>query len=139
MSIVVKWITFNGKQTQKQTNIVPIFKEKWRELLKEFNIRRTIPLYIVDEKSWKTMHGNPTHGAEYNTGVRIGRGAPHEAVFLRERMLLYDNAAVVIERILRHELVHAKLKGKENGDEHSPKIFGKEAKKRKRVGMIGDY
>ena len=142
MTIIVRWITITGNQTKEQRRVLPILKNLWVHLLKEFHIRRTIPLFLVDEKSWTLKTGlnmNSRSVAHYNTSIRFKSGYSSEAVLLRESVMYWKDADIAIPKLLRHELVHAKVKKQERGNEHSHKVFGKEAKKHKGVAKKGDY
>ena len=117
---LVGWITKTGKRTKEQNRVGPIIAELYVKLLKEFGIRRRIPLYLVDEWSWNkgSLKMNSRSVGHYNEGIRVRGGSPHEAVLLRESVLYWENWRTAIPEILRHELVHAKLKGQERGNEH---------------------
>lgn len=136
----VMWITKDGKTDSEHKRIVSIISELYTKLRKEFKISRFLPLYIVDEASWKNKNGlnmNPKSVAHYNEGIQFGIRRPHEAILLREAVLTWNDAQTAIPKILRHELAHAKLKGKEKGNEHAG-IFKKMAKKHG-AAKKGDY
>jgi hypothetical protein len=127
----VMWITHNGKKDKEHRRVVPIINGLYVKLLKEFRISRFIPLLLVDEPSWTYKGGlnmNPRSVAHYNEGIKFGLHKPHEAILLRECVLKWDDAQTEVPKILRHELVHAKLKGKEKGNNHGSD-FKKVAKK----------
>lgn len=137
---LVGWITKTGKRTKEQNRVGPIIAELYVKLLKEFRIRRRIPLYLVDEWSWGYKAGlnmHPRSVAHYNTGIRIGGGKAHEAILLREEVLNWENWNAAIPRLIRHELSHAKLKDNERGNEHG-KEFRNVARKHG-AAMKGDY
>jgi hypothetical protein len=140
--IRIIWITKTGKTTQKQNNAASALGKLYPKLLVEFKISRELPLCLVDEDSWNNKQGLSMHSqslAHYNTGIRFKAGSrPQEAILLRAAVLNWEDAHVVIPRILRHELVHAKLKGKEKGNEHAV-AFHKIAKKYGNVAKKGDY
>ena len=140
--IRVVWITKDGKTNKEQKRVSSILAELYAKLLKEFKIARTIPLLLVDEASWNYKGGlnmNPKSVAHYNEGIRFKTGSkPQEAILLREAVLRWDDAQSAIPKILRHELTHAKLKGKEKGNEHAG-IFKKTAGKYGNVAKKGDY
>lgn len=140
--IRVIWITKDGKTDKEQKRVASILAELYAKLLKEFKISRTIPLLLVDEDSWNYKQGlnmNPRSVAHYNEGIRFKVGSsPQEAILLREAVLKWDDAQTAIPKILRHELTHAKLKGKEKGNEHAS-VFKKTAQKFGNVAKKGDY
>jgi hypothetical protein len=141
MSVSIIWVTTSGKLTKEQTRIIPIFKELYINLLKEMHIRRDIPLLLVDEKSWVNKKGlnlNPKSVAHYNEGIRLNKKSPIEAILIRESVLYWDDAMKVIPQLIRHELVHAKVKDSEKRNSHG-EPFINVAKKYKNVAMIGDY
>ena len=73
----------------------------------------------------------------YNEGIQVCGGSPHEAVLLRESVLYWDDWRTAIPKILRHELSHAKLKGKERGNEHGKEF--RDVARRHGAAMKGDY
>jgi len=142
MTVYVAWIRSTKELSKEQKRVVPIFKELYGKLLKEMHIRREIPLLLVDEKSWNNKKGlnmNPKSVAHYNEGIQFGKGTPFEAVLLREAVLYWDDAHTVIPRLLRHELVHAKIRKEEKGDSTHAEPFMKLAKKYKGVALPKDY
>lgn len=136
----VGWITKTGKVTKEQRRVASIIDELYVKLLKEFGIRRLVPLYLVDEWSWAFKGGlrmNSCSVAHYNEGIAFSGGNPHEAVLLRECVLHWENWNTAIPKILRHELSHAKLKGKERGNEHGKEF--RDVARRHGAAMKGDY
>lgn len=141
MTTIVKWITFDGKQTKEQRRVLPLIKRLYEKLLNEFKITRSVPLFLVDEKSWTCKQGlnmKPRSVAHYNTGISFGGQKPIEAVLIRESILFWEDVHTALPRILRHELVHVKVKNKERGNEHA-KPFKDMAKRYKGVARKGDY
>jgi uncharacterized protein YbaR (Trm112 family) len=143
MTVYVVWIiSGNHKKTKEQNRVIPIFKELYTKLLKEMHIRREIPLLLVDEASWNNKKGlnmNSKSIAHYNEGIQIDRGMKFEAVLLREVVLGWEDAQTVIPRLIRHELVHAKIRKKETDDNEHAEPFKKMAKRYKGVAMPEDY
>jgi hypothetical protein len=138
--VTVRWITMK-RVTKEQARVVPLIKVLYVKLLKEFKITRSIPLYLVDNESWLYKTGlnmNPRSVAHYNTGIKFTGGRSHEAVLVRESVLFWDDVHTALPRLLKHELVHAKVKNKEKGNEHA-KPFKKMARRFKGVAMEGDY
>ena len=138
----VKWITATGKIGKEQKRVTPILEELYVRLLKEFRISRFVPLCVVDDESWHYKQGlnmNKRSVAHYSEGVSVGHSPAHEVILLRENVLYWDDAQTAIPKLLRHELVHAKLKGKEpEGVDHGL-LFRKTAKKFGGVAKKGDY
>jgi hypothetical protein len=98
-------------------------------LLKKFSLSRPIPLYICDDFAWKQLRLSPRSVAHHNTGIAYGTVGPHEAILIREEVLMWDDAQKALPKILQHELTHAKLRGKEKSFNKHGKLFGKTAKK----------
>lgn len=139
---LVKWITATGKIDKEQKRVTPILEKLYVGLLKEFRISRFIPLCLVDRKSWNYKQGlnmNKTAVAHYSEGISVGHGPAHEAILLLENVLEWDDAQTAVPKILRHELVHAKLKGKEKQNCDHGALFKKTANKYGNCAKKGDY
>lgn len=105
-----------GKTTARERTIIIQVVKTYSDLLNEMSIHKIIPVVICDEWTWlKHLKMNPKAIAHFNYSNQI---------FLRlntfGREIKKESS---LRLLLKHELIHAKLKGKEKeSDEHSPEF-----------------
>jgi hypothetical protein len=118
-----------GKITQKEQTIIKRVSGVYEKARLEMNIRRSIPIIICDEWTWlEHLKLNPSSIAHYNYSNQI---------FLRLDAFGKEiGKSISLLELLKHELIHAKLKGKEGKKKHSDE-FKSMAKKHK-VRIKGD-
>jgi hypothetical protein len=135
---VIRIVTqHGGETTRKDRAVLKKIAPVYRSLLAELGIRRNISLLVCDEWTWLTrlkMHRNSI--GHYSKG-RVG-GKSGEIVWLRRSYIdFYWPSVERVTAILKHELVHAKLKGKEEKSKRQHgKLFRDTAAK---YGVPRDY
>lgn len=128
MTTIIKIATKRGGALTKTDKILMARVSKvYSGVKQELNIRRTIPLIICDEWTWNEhLHMNPQSIAHYNYTDQL---------FLRRDAFKHEIGKIIsLEDLLKHELIHAKLKNKE------PKSHGKPFKQlAKKSGLPKKY
>ncbi len=105
--IIVKIATKGGGAlTKTDKALINKVSKIYSVVKKEMNIRRNIPIIICDEWTWNDhLHMNPQSIAHYNYSDQL---------FLRRNAFRHEIGKIIsLEDLLKHELIHAKLKGKE--------------------------
>lgn len=136
--VTVKWLT-KGRGMDIDADRRDVTKTvKWMYgiIHKKMQVKRNIILYICDEFMWKKMKMHSRSMAHHNTRVAIDGCVPHEAIFLREEVLMWPDAQTVVPKILKHELAHA-LVGDGEKAAHG-KLFRKIAAQHG-AAQIGEY
>lgn len=120
--VTVRIVTRNGGTfTRADNTLREMVSFDYTRAMRQLGIRRDIPLLILDEWTWLKHLKLPKQSiAHYDEGDQI---------FLRRHAIGKEiGHAILLIELLKHELIHAKLKGKEKINEHG-KEFRKLAKK----------